>query len=71
MKATVKYNSGLQLVLDKQSNAPLLFLEWLAKGGYYVPKIFEKVVEQDEKLMIRLWGTRETYDNAAEYINLN
>ncbi len=69
MKATVKYNSGLWLVIPKKANAPFLFLEWMSRfnAGANI-----KVIDEGELIKIRLnHCLREQYIEAAEYINAN
>lgn len=69
MKASVKYNSGLMLVIPKRTNAPMLLLEWLSKFNAGT-NILHKVIEnEDEVTKIRLNCLKEQYEECADYIN--
>ena len=71
MKATVKYNSGLMLVIPKMTNAPMLLLEWLSKFNAGV-NILHKVIENEDGVTkIRLNCSKEQYQECADYINAN
>jgi len=71
MKAKVEYHSGWMLIIEKETNAPLLFLEYLS--NFPAPtNILHKVIDnQFGVLKIRLNGTKEDYLKIAEYINNN
>lgn len=71
MKAKIKYNSGLILVIPKMTNAPMLFLEWLSKFNAG-ENILHKVIENEAGITkIRLNCIREQYQECADYINAN
>ena len=71
MKATVKYNSGLMLVIPKITNAPMLLLEWLSRFNAGV-NILHKVIENEDGVTkIRLNCSKEQYQECADYINAN
>ena len=71
MKATVKYNSGLMLVIPKMTNAPMLFLEWLSRFNAGT-NILHKVIENEDGVTkVRLNCSKEQYQECAEYINAN
>jgi len=71
MKAQVKNNSGLMLIIPKIGNHSMLFLEWLSSynAGY---NILHKVIDnQEDVFKIRLNCSREIYFECSEYINSN
>jgi hypothetical protein len=75
MKVTVKYSSGLMLVIPKTGNAPMLFMEWISsyRGS---SGIIHKIINDTDGVelgyfKVRLNAIRETYFDIAEYINLN
>ena len=70
-KVQVKNNGGYMLVLPKETNAPLLFLEWVSsfRGGY---QIIHKVIDnQDGVIKVRLNCLGEQYHECRDYINAN
>ncbi len=75
MKATVKYASGLMLVISKYKNQPMLFLEWLATKNAGKMPLHKVINDEDSRdngiLKIRMNLPREEYNECAEYINLN
>lgn len=71
MKATVKNNSGLMILVPKYGNGLMLFLEWVAaEKGCRI----EKVIDDNSAtncMGFRINKLIEGYLDAAEYINDN
>lgn len=71
MKASVKYASGLMLIISKYHNHPMLFMEWLSEQKC---DQLHKVIQDpnNDTLKIRLNNySREEFNNCADYINSN
>lgn len=69
-KAVLTYASGLMLILSKNNNSPLLWLEWLADN----PRVIVTKVINDrdtETIKVRTTACRETFEEAVDYINAN
>jgi len=70
-KSKVTYASGLMLIVPKENNAPILFLEWMAMKNAG-QNILHKVINTDDNcLKIRLNLIKEEYQECSNYINAN
>lgn len=72
-KATLKYNHGWMIVLPKNDNAPMLFLEWLSREFRAASNKMHylKDLPQDNCLHVRLNAPKAEYVNCITYINDN
>lgn len=71
MKASVKNNSGLMLIVPKYGNGLMLLLEWVAsKKGCKIEKVIDDK-GPSETMSFRLNQIAEGYVEALEYINSN
>lgn len=71
MKAEVKFSRSWVLIIPKNGNAPMLFLEWISKfraGKNWIHKIQENL---DNKFCICLNMDEEKINECANYINSN
>ena len=68
-KATVEYNSGLMLIVKREGNGVVLFMEWIYKfnGG----RIEKVIMNQEDAVKFRFNGLRSSFEDARDYINAN
>ena len=69
--AQVKYSNGWVLIIPKNSDATMLFMEWLSTfraGRNWLHKVNQTL---DGCFSIHLNMAEEKYHEAAEYINAN
>lgn len=70
--ARIDYASGWKLIIPKEGNGPLLFMEWLAL--FHATQIpLQKVINnrEDNCLEIRMICTNQIIHEAKTYINSN
>ncbi len=70
MEAKVKYSGGLMLVISKENNSMMLFLEHVSTFGAGVNYVHH-VKNLIDTFEIRLNTTKEGYAKCCNYINDN
>lgn len=70
MKAQLIYKDGYKIIISKDNNSSLLFIEWVSQFRAAKSPI-HKIVNSEEYLEIRLNGTIDIYESCITYINQN